>query len=574
MFLQTLNEQQTRISINVNYAFLLPILFLLIGCNEDNTNSNPSGEREILTFVFEDTDPVSEGIIDNEQNIITVVVPSGTNRRNLVPVITISEGASIEPASGTPQDFTNAVVFTVIAENEARRSYTIILEDAPSSNTRLESFSFPDLFLTERPTGSEVDFNFDVPFGTDLSRIKIEFTPQDPAATVDPASGSVIDFSTPVKFRVTAPDAEAIQEYTIQFNLGEEETGIRGVWLTNVNSSVLDTQQGILDAVDLLSELNFNTIFVVTYNKAQTTYPSQVMENLTGIRIDPRYEGRDPLREIIDAAHAKNMKVFAWYEYGFAAFNGREGPILEARPDWAAIDVNGDIVVKNGFYWLNTILPEVQEFIVDLTLEVVQNYPDIDGIQGDDRLPAMPTEAGYDEYTRNLYRQDNNGKEPPTDRTDGIWLDWRAKFVNDFAREWYNAIKSKNPNCLVSLSPSPLNFGFVEYLQDYETWVSEGYCDMVHPQLYRKDSQGQGVYRGLLADQLGRVSGNEDKFYPGLLSFLSGYVPDREFLGFMMRENRAQGVTGEVHFFYNTVLVREEVFRVMYPAPAIFPVLR
>ena len=38
-------------------------------------------------------------------------------------------------------------------------------------------------------------------------------------------------------------------------------------------------------------------------------------------------------------------------------------------------------------------------------LEVVKNY-DIDGIQGDDRLPAMPAEGGYDAYTRNAYQKE------------------------------------------------------------------------------------------------------------------------------------------------------------------------
>ncbi|MDE0470448.1 MAG: hypothetical protein OXH57_00775, partial [Ekhidna sp.] len=86
-----------------------------------------------------------------------------------------------------------------------------------------------------------------------------------------------------------------------------------------------------------------------------------------------------------------------------------------------------------------------------------------------------------------------------------------------------------------------------------------------------RDSQGLGVYKGLLDDQIRRVPDNKDKFYPGLLSFLSGYVPEREFLADMIRENRRRGITGEVHFFYNVVLVREKVFKAIYPAPSAFP---
>lgn len=50
------------------------------------------------------------------------------------------------------------------------------------------------------------------------------------------------------------------------------------------------------------------------------------------------------------------------------------------------------------FFWWNGLHPEVQYFMHDLVLEVVKNYK-VDGIQGDDRLPAMPSEGGYDSFT-------------------------------------------------------------------------------------------------------------------------------------------------------------------------------
>lgn len=43
----------------------------------------------------------------------------------------------------------------------------------------------------------------------------------------------------------------------------------------------------------------------------------------------------------------------------------------------------------NGFHL------EVQTFMTDLMLSVIKKY-EVAGIQGDDRLPAMPSNAGYD----------------------------------------------------------------------------------------------------------------------------------------------------------------------------------
>ena len=64
-----------------------------------------------------------------------------------------------------------------------------------------------------------------------------------------------------------------------------------------------------------------------------------------------------------------------------------------SRPEWAARDKNGAILTKNGFEWMNAIHPEVQQFLLDMVQEVIRSY-DVDGIQGDDRLPAMPSEGG------------------------------------------------------------------------------------------------------------------------------------------------------------------------------------
>ena len=91
------------------------------------------------------------------------------------------------------------------------------------------------------------------------------------------------------------------------------------------------------------------------------------------------------------------MEVIPWFEYGFASVYGDAsgGHIINANPHWATRDAQGRIatMASNGrsaspFYWMNAIHPEVQEFMIDLMMEVVENY-DIDGIQGDDRLPAM-----------------------------------------------------------------------------------------------------------------------------------------------------------------------------------------
>lgn len=546
-------------------------VFIASACKESSPTPL-SEERSIIAFKFEELTPPSNGRVIDSTGVIQVTVPFNTDKSALVPVIEVSEGATVNPPSGTPQDFSDFAIYQVTAENGAIRTYTVLLSEGSSTDARLAKLSLPDLLWEKNFTSSESTVSFDVPFGTDVTSVRLSLETEEPNSTVSPANGSLVDLSSPLLITITAPDGISTREYILSLNVQPQETGIRGVWLTNVDSNVLNSQAGIQTAVDKCAELNINTIFVVTLNKAETTYPSQVMQDLIGKRIGTAYAGRDPLRELIDAAHAKNIKVFAWFEYGFAAMNGSPGPILTAKPEWAAINSDGNQVVKNGFFWLNSLLPEVQNFMDDLVLEVVRNYPDIDGVQGDDRLPAMPTEAGYDDYTVNLYRSQHGGANPPTDRTNSAWVRWRAEILNTYAKNLYDKVKAQNPNCLVAMSPSPMSFGLTEYLQDYSSWVNDGYCDIVSPQLYRRESQGFGVYRSLLQSQLSIIDADKrNTFFPGVLSYLGSYFPSEGYLAQIIRENRARGVTGEVHFFYNTLLVRESAFKALYPGPAIFP---
>ena len=556
------------------FLFLPALGLFLSACSEEEPASEPLDGRLIESFVFQGFVPPAVGVIDNERGIVTVRVPFGAGRTNLAPTITVSEGATIDPPSGEARNYSDPVLYVVTSESGLQKDYSVLVEaeGGSSSEAGLKSVTLPGLYLEGDINEGDKTINFEVPFGTDVSTLEIAVETTDPDASSSPASGDIVDLSAPLSLVVTAPDGVTNNSYELSVAVLPQDTAIRGVWLTNVDSDVLTSQEKIQAAVGRCSDLNINAIFVVTYNKAATTYPSQVMDGLIGRPIDPLYAGRDPLRELIDAAHARGIKVFAWFEYGFAAFYGSPGPILEAYPSWAAINSSGEPVVKNGFHWLNPMLPEVRGFMEDLILEVANNYPDIDGVQGDDRLPAMPSEGGYDGYTVSLYQAEHGGQSPPANRTNPVWLQWRADILNAWAEELYQKVKQANPNCIVAMSPSPLTFGFSEYLQDYTAWIEGGYCDIVSPQLYRRDNQGIEVYRGLLQDQLVRVGNtNKDIFYPGLLSYLGGYVPNPQFFVDMVRTNRAHGVQGEVHFFYNALIANEEVFRVVYPGAALFP---
>lgn len=339
---------------------------------------------------------------------------------------------------------------------------------------------------------------------------------------------------------------------------------IKGVWLTNIASDALFSKSNIEQAVNLCDSLGFNHIFVVTWNDATTTYPSKVMKSLTGVEIQPELAGRDPLKELIDEAHSKGIKVHAWFEFGFSCSYKKEdgGPIIKAKPHWASLDKNGKIVTKNNFQWMNAFHPEVQSFITSLVTEVVTQY-DIDGIQGDDRLPALPSSGGYDPYTVALYKSENGENPPPAYEKDYEWIKWRSGKLNDFLKQLVTEVRKIKPDIIISMAPSIYPWAEAEYLQDWPSWVNMGYVDYIIPQIYRyKIDRYEYELDKIVNSQISPE--NKSKLFPGILLQVDQYNPSEGMLDSMIQANRKHGINGEVHFFYEGIKKYPEFFRKLY----------
>jgi hypothetical protein len=75
----------------------------------------------------------SQTVIDNEQHTITLTVPSGTDLENITPYIEISEGATITPESGMPQNFTEMVVYTVTSKDGTQQEWLVSVQESTSA---------------------------------------------------------------------------------------------------------------------------------------------------------------------------------------------------------------------------------------------------------------------------------------------------------------------------------------------------------------------------------------------------------------------------------------------------------
>lgn len=96
---------------------LLAAVVLLAGCTKK------SSEKQILSFSF--YSPAVEATVMESAKTIVATLPAETDLTALVPVITVSDKATVNPASGVRQDFTNPVTYTVTAEDGSQASYTV-----------------------------------------------------------------------------------------------------------------------------------------------------------------------------------------------------------------------------------------------------------------------------------------------------------------------------------------------------------------------------------------------------------------------------------------------------------------
>lgn len=107
-----------KITQTIASIMLVMVAFVMLpGCNK------PSSEKKILSFKF--YEPAIEATIMESAKTVLATVPAGTNVTALVPIITVSDNATVYPVSGVPQNFTTPNTYTVTAEDGTQAVYTV-----------------------------------------------------------------------------------------------------------------------------------------------------------------------------------------------------------------------------------------------------------------------------------------------------------------------------------------------------------------------------------------------------------------------------------------------------------------
>lgn len=178
-----------------------------------------SDQADILTFTLDAQ--LEPAVIDATEATVTVEVLYGTSLASLTPSITISLGATIDPAGGTAIDFTNPVEYTVTAEDGSTKLWTVtVTEGAMSDQAEILTFVVEEAVGEVVIDSEAATIDLTVAVGTDIANITPSITIS-LGATISPDGGTSQDFTNPVVYTVTAQDGTTTKDWTVTVTLSE-----------------------------------------------------------------------------------------------------------------------------------------------------------------------------------------------------------------------------------------------------------------------------------------------------------------------------------------------------------------
>lgn len=267
---------------------------------------------------------------------------------------------------------------------------------------------------------------------------------------------------------------------------------MRGVWVATVYNIAISKQNGVsddaiaeykkeyLEILDRMEEYGMNTVYFQVRPANDAFYRSKLNDwskFLVGEGIDP---GWDPLSWMIEETHKRGYRFMCWmnafrvttesYVTEGKALNGKIEDLIRMKHQALAKLASGNFAKKHPEYViaglydekliLNPSEPAVQKFIVDMIMEIVENYR-VDGLHFDDYFylegsTSSNTEntnfVGYNGYTKDgkdimndipnyqKYLQDPANYGVEAFGSDGIYGMPKGLNLGDFRRENINVM--------------------------------------------------------------------------------------------------------------------------------------
>jgi hypothetical protein len=203
---------------------LLLLLAIVYGCSDDPAPQDPlKTGNDILTFSL--TEQTGAALINSTDYTIVIEVENNTDRTNLTPTFTLSEGATSSPTSGAVGDYSDKVTVTVTAQDGTSQAWEIDVNEATiasSSEKDILTFSFPEQTAAADIDNLAHNVKIEVISGTNRAKLTPTFTLSN-GATAAPVSGTEGDYVSQAIIKVTAENGST-QDWEVDVTVGQSSS--------------------------------------------------------------------------------------------------------------------------------------------------------------------------------------------------------------------------------------------------------------------------------------------------------------------------------------------------------------
>lgn len=362
-------------------------------------------------------------------------------------------------------------------------------------------------------------------------------------------------------------------------DLRTSDTSPRRAWWVLAEGSwrTLDSPEKIDRLVSDAERLGVSDLFVQVYRGGRSWFPSE-RADATPYREIVERTGAAPLPRLLEAAHAREIRVHAWFNVLNLARN-RSAPLLAAVGDEAVL-VDRDqrslldypdlkmplpdrlhAQMGSPGLWLDPATPGVIEYLEATVDDLVAAAPDLDGLHFDFIrhplvLPIVPgsrfdvgLEFGYGAPARERFERESGRAFQRGER----WDAFRRERVDETVRR----LAARAPDSW-SVSAAVLPWAeraYIASMQDWRRWLEEGWLDFVVAMAYTRDDR---LLRYLSHGLTGGIGG--DRVWLGLGSWLFAKRPERAATQFEIALEAAP--PGLVLFSYDSLVEHPEALEI------------
>jgi len=270
-----------------------------------------------------------------------------------------------------------------------------------------------------------------------------------------------------------------------------DQAPLRSLFVSVIqNPPVLSSRKDIAGLIDFAKQAHIKILFVQIYHSGQSWFPSQIVDD-SWYDLSRRAVLEDPLALLIREAHAQRIQVHAWLNLMSLGGNKDASFIKKYGTEILTQNLNEkhkleDYKIDNQ-YFLEPGDPRVGNDLAQIVLEVINRYPDLDGMQFDYiRYPDVHPHYGYTKINMERFKKSSGLKA--IDEASPVWQDWRRAQVTEVLKKLVRTIRSRRPKMQISTTGCmPYARAYYEAYQNWPSWIDKGIVDFVTIMDYSTD---------------------------------------------------------------------------------------